>query len=240
MNPRMLLATSAMAALAADGATVAPATVAPAPSPIGEFEFPNLPGTHSLDLATLPATVRMDFLKGAVRAYIQNRLNGLYNRHQKDPAVIAWYAYDEATKADALQTAVAKPTVDRPAEPDYQATYDAAVADLVAGNVRKQGSGEPKARTAKDPLVAMVTTIVVRELFNSKRKDDPTYGFLKAKAEVGADGVAYLNKLIDAKVEAGVPRADLEKMLAERYINPAKAALGQTVNKKLEALPSIL
>lgn len=206
---------------------------------IAEFEFPNLPGKHAFDCAEVPGEVRLDFLKGAVRAYIANRLNGVHTRHQKDEKVAAWFAYDEATKADALQTAVPKPAFDRPAEPDYQEAFTRAVADLKAGNVRRQ-SAEPKARKTKDPLISVVTEVVVREVFESRRAADPKYTFLAAKSEVGGDGVAYLNKLIEAKVEGGADRSQLEKMRDVKYINPAKAMLGISTTKAVSELPSIL
>lgn len=233
-----MLAGSALVALMADGADGGAAAPTVAAS-VAEFEFPNLDGKHSVDMADLPPETRMDFLKGAVRSYIANRLNGVHTRHQKDEAVAAWNAYDEATKADALQSAVAKPEGERPAEPDYQEAYDRAIADLKAGNVRKVG-GEPKARAIKDPLVKIVTEVVAREVFDARRAADPKYTYLKAKAEVGADGIKYLNDLIDAKVEGGADRVALEKMRDQKYVNPAKAMLGISTSKAVGELPSIL
>ncbi len=219
----------------------APNTPAPT-SNVVEFEFAQFAdGTkHSFDLSTVPAAVRFDFLTQAVRTYCANRLNSANTRHEKDEAVIAWNAYDEAVKADALQSAVPMPTVERAAAPDFADVLKRAFEDLAAGNVRKQGTGEKKARATKDPLVVLVTEAVAREVWNTKKVEDPKYSYLKAKAEVGADGVAYLNKLIDAKVEAGANRADLEKMLAARYINPAKLMLNQSNSKAMSDLPSIL
>lgn len=237
---------SAMACLAADGAVAGTDTAVPAPT-VAEFEFPQFPeGTKfSFDCATIPPEVRLDFLKGAVRSYVANRLNGVHTRHQKDPAVAAWFSYDEATKADPLQTAVPKPDGDRPADPDFNDALTRAFADLQAGNIRKQGA-EPKARKTRDPLTSVVTEVVAREVFDSRRAQDPKYTYLKAKAEVGTDGVAYLNKLIDAKVgalpeaEQAAMRAQLEKMRDVKYINPAKAMLGISATKAVSELPSIL
>lgn len=206
---------------------------------VAEFEFPNIEGKLSFDCAEIPADTRLTFLKGAVRSYIANRLNGVHTRHHKDENVIAWHAYEEASKADPLQTVVAKPEGERPGEPDYMDAYNRAIADLKAGNVRRQ-SDEPKARKTKDPLISVVTEVVVREVFESRRAADPKYTFLKAKQEVGADGIAYLNNLINIKVEGGADRTALEKMRDTKYINPAKAMLGQTTNKTLNELPSIL
>lgn len=219
-----------------DGSTT---TTAEIPASVAEFEFPNLNGKVQFDCATIPADTRLDFLKGAVRQYIANRLNAANSRHIKDEAVIAWNAYDEATKADALQSIVPKPTVERPAEPNYREVYDRAVADLAAGAIRKQGDG-PKPRKIKDPLVALVTDVVVRAVYDSRRAADPKYGFFDARKEVGTDGIAYLNAAIDAKVAAGADRAALEKSRDEKYITPAKRMLGLVSDKKTTELPSIL
>lgn len=213
-------------------------TPAPASS-VAEFEFPNLEGKRSYDCASIPADARLNFLKGAVRNYIANRLNGVHTRHERDAAVIAWKAFAEASKADPLQTAVPKPEGAEPAAPDYEDAYTRAIADLTAGSVRKVGA-EPKARKVKDPLIATVTDVVVRATFTSRKAADPKYTFLSAKKEVGPDGIAFLNALIEAKVEAGGNRGDLEKMRDTKYINPAKAMLGLTSNKTTDALPSIL
>jgi hypothetical protein len=202
-------------------------------------EYPNLEGVQTFDCAEIPAELRLSFLKDHVRSYIANRLNSVNTRHQKDPKVAAWKAYDEATKADPLQTVVAQPGFERPAAPDYADAYARAVADLKAGNVRKQ-SDEPKQRVKKDPLVAVVTDAVIREVYESERTKDPKFTFLNARTKVGTDGIAYLNKLIDEKVAAGADRAALEKMLEERYVGPAKKMLGLTADKKTAGLPSIL
>lgn len=238
-----MTALGALALMAADGATGAEA---PAASPgLTEFEFPNLEGKHSFDVATIPADVRLSFLKTGVRAYIANRLNGVNSRYQKDEKVVAWTAYEEATKADPLQSTVAKPDFEKPPAPDFKDAYDRAIADLVAGNVRQSG-GEPKQRAVKDPLIATVTDAVVREVFAARRAKEPKFSFLEAKKVVGADGIAYLNAQIDLRVadvaEAEQPalRTALEKMRDTKYINPAKVMLGMTADKKLTELPSIL
>lgn len=238
----MLLA-SAFAACHApdDGGSPAPAAATPAaPSPIAEFEFPSLPDQKlQFDCSLVPAETRLDFLKGAIRSYIANRLNGVHTRHEKDEKVMAFNAYETAIKADPLQTAVPKPEGERPSAPDYKEAYDRAVKDLQEGKVRRQGD-EPKAKKSKDPVVATVTDVVTREVFNSRKVADPKYTYIMAKAEVGTDGVAYLERMIAAKVEGGADKAQLEKMRDEKYINPAKAMHGIGANKKLNDLPSIL
>lgn len=204
------------------------------------FELPNLPGSHTFDCATIPGEARLDLLKGAVRSYIANRVNAAFQRHQKDEDVKSWAAYDEAVKADPLQSAVPMPTTERPAAPDLSGALARAIEDLTKGEIRRQGKGEPKARARKDPLVALVTKAVVKDVYESKKASDPKYSYLAAQKEVGPDGVAYLNSLIEAKVAAGVSRTDLEKMREEKYMKPAKLMLGITENKAIKELPSIL
>lgn len=210
-----------------------------APDTVAKFTLPTLEGERSFDCAQIPANVRLDFLKKATRDYINNRVNAVVQRHQKLEAVIAWDRYDAAVKADALQTAVPKPEGERPAAPDLEDAFKRACEALVTGDVRKQGA-EPKARQRKDPLIALVTDTVIREVYESKRAADPKYSFLAAKKEVGTDGIEYLNKMIEAKVAEGVDRAALENMRDTRYINPAKLMLGINDNKAIKALPSIL
>jgi hypothetical protein len=218
--------------------------LAPAPAPVAnpnllEFELPGITGKRSFDLSTIPADNRLDFLRSAVRTYIANRVNAVTQRHAKDPTVVSWYAYDEASKADPLQSAVAKPDAPRPASPDLEDALNRALADLVKGEIKRK-AGEPKERARKDPLVATVTKAVITDVYNARKATDPKYSYLTAQKDVGVDGIAYLKAMIDAKVAAGQDRGPLEKMLDEKYINPAKIMLGLTVNKKIEGLPSIL
>lgn len=221
-----------------DAATNTGAPAAPA-STVIELDIPGL-SKRSFDAATIPGDARLALLFSGVHRYIANRVNAAVQRHNKDEAVIAWTAYDNAQKADPMQSAVPQPTVERPAAPDLEDAYKRAVEALTSGEIRRRGDGSPRARKTVDPLVKLVTQSVVREVYEARKAADATYTYLKAQQEVGADGVAYLNKLIDAKVEAGAVRADLEKMRDVRYINPAKIMLGQTDTKAIKELPSIL
>lgn len=219
---------------------------APEVSTVLSIELPGLPGARSFDCTTIPAHTRLDMLKSAVAGYIRNRVNQTSVRHGKDEKVAAWTAYDEAQKADPMQTAVAKPEGERPAAPDLEASYSAAIAALTSGDIRKLGTGAPKSRSTVDPLVKAVTDIVVKEVFAARKAADATYTFLKAKAEVGSDGIKYLSDMIEAKVAAAPEadqvtlRAQLEKMREAKYVGPAKIMLGMTVSKALSELPSIL
>jgi hypothetical protein len=228
-------------------ATQAPAAAEAVDSPVLEFEISNVEGKHTLDCTTIPAPSRLHLLKSAARSYIANRVNAAFQRHQKDEKVKAWAAYDAAVKNDSLQTLVPVPTFERPTAPDLLKTMNEAVADLVAGNIR-QSTGEPKKREAKDPLIAHVTKAVVREVFEARKAADPKYKYLTAQTEVGSDGIAYLNRMIDTKAAAAEAaaagtgaglRSQLEKMRDERYVTPAKIMLGM-VDTKTKGLPSIL
>lgn len=240
-----MTAVGAMIALAADDAAATGAgapnpTPAPVLDPIAKFTFPNVEGERSLDVRTLPDALRLDLLKGAVRNYIANRVNGVAMRHAKDEGVIAWARYDEAQKADSLQSAVPQPATARPAEPDFEKAYTDAIEALKTGAVRKVGDGEGRKRVNVDPLVKAVTGVVVDAVFKNGKALDNKYTYIDARKAVGGDGIAYLNKMIDAKVEGGGDRAALEKMRDENYITPAKIMLGLTPAKKGGELASIL
>jgi hypothetical protein len=199
------------------------------------------------DCATIPANIRLDFLKSQTRAYVANRINSLQQRHAKDEKVMAWAQYEAAQQADAFQTAVSKPDFDKPAEPDYNEALERAFADLRDGKTRRHGEGTGrKPRERKDPLIKLVTDAVVKDVYEKKSAGDSKYTYVMARAEVGVDGVAYLNTLIAEKV-AAAPHDDqpavlaaLEKMRETKYINPAKLMLGITENKAIRDLPSIL
>jgi hypothetical protein len=233
-----ILMTDTTGGLGTLGAPANPATPAPAPTlnPVFTFELPHLTGERSLDVTSIPQAARMDLLQGAARTYLANRVNIAHQRYIKDDKVAAWTAYDEAVKTDPFTT---KPEGERPAAPDLEAVYAKALSDLQSGNIKRQGDGG-KTRERKDPLLALITKTVVKDVYETTKGANPKYTYLNAQKDVGPDGLAYLNKLIDAKVAQGVDRAALEKMREEKYVNPSKLLLGMTENKKLKDLPSIL
>jgi hypothetical protein len=201
-------------------------------------EYPGLEGEKSFDCANIPAPVRLHFLKLGVRNYIANRLNQHNVRHNKNPLVAAWAAYEAATAADPLQSAVPKPEAPAPVL-NLTGLYAEAEADLIAGNFRAKGTGEGRKRELKDPLISTVTNIVVQEVYAMRKKADPKFTFFDARKEVGTDGIEYLKAAIDLKVEQGVDRTQLEKMMETKYITPAKLALGLVENKAIQNLPSL-
>lgn len=228
--------------------TLAVAAAAPVAASVLPFAHPLLGKDVSVDFdcADIPADVRLEFLKTKVRDYISNRLNSLDQRHKKDEKVAAWDNYEAAQAADPLQSVVAKPDFERPAAPDFKEALDRAFADLREGKTRKHAGEGRKPRERKDPLIKAITNIVVDEVYAKKNAADPKFTFVMAKAEVGADGLAYLNGRIDTAVadasEAEQPalRAALEKMRETKYVTPAKLMLGLTESKAIKELPSIL
>lgn len=214
---------------------------APAPTTVLTYTLPGLTGERSFDCGSIPAEQRLEFLKNAVRNYIANRVNAVQMAYNKDERVLAWDAYEKATASDPLQTAVPKPEYEKPTAPDLEAAHTRAVEDLAAGKVKQRGkTGERKTRERKDPLIKHVTKVVTDEVYEARKSADSKFTYIAARQLVGDDGIAYLNKMIDAKVEAGADRAQLEQVRDSKYIKPARIMLGLDTDKKMAALPSIL
>lgn len=218
-------------------------TPAPAPAADGNaftFRIPNTETDIGIDIAQIPADVRMDFLKKGLRDYITNAVN--QENVRKNKANAPFDAYDEAVKADALQTAVAKPDGER-AKPDLIGTAAAARERLYKGEVRKQGEGgEGRKRETVDPLTKLVTEAVVRELHQKDKDAGGKRKYTEFTAEVAkaGGGVKYLEAKIAEKVAAGTDEALLRKFMDERYIKPAQMMLGTKTNKATAAENSIL
>jgi len=216
---------------------------APTPAPTSEntfsFRIPNTETDIGIDIAAIPADVRMDFLKKGLRDYITNAVNQANVRTGKANA--AFDAYDEAAKADPLQTAVAKPEGER-ATADLIGTAAAARKRLYDGEVRKQGEGTGAKRETVDPLVKLVTEAVVRELHQKDKDAGGKRKYTEFTAEVAkaGGGVKYLEAKIAEKVAAGTDEAVLRKFMDERYIRPAQMMLGTKTNKATAAENSIL
>lgn len=211
------------------GAPAADAPAAPAADDPNTlvFRIPNTETDIAVALGNIPPETRLDFLKKGIRDYIVNSTNQANMRAKKANA--PHDAYDEAIKADALQTAVPKPAAERTVA-DLLGTAAAARERLYKGEVRKQdGDGTPRTKT--DPLTKMVTDAVVRELFEKKKGTVQGYKWTDAVKEVGGNGVAYLNRMIEERVAAGGDKGALEKFRDERYIRPAEMMLGQRDNK---------
>lgn len=190
------------------------------------FDIPNTDTKMQIDIAQVPAELRMDFLKKGLENYVRNSVNQANVRHKK--AMEPWAAYAKANEADPNQTAVPKPEGDEP-EVDLIKTATDARERLYNNDVRKQGTGTAKRKT--DPLTKMVTDAVLRELFDKKRETNSSYKWTDAVKEVGGNGIEYLDKLIADKVAAGADEAELNKYKETKYIQPAKLMLGQRDTK---------
>lgn len=208
---------------------------APATPPAAAVDDPNtftfvIPGTETsiaINIAQIPAEIRLDFLKAKIKDYVNNNVNQAAQKYKK--ALEPFDAYDKAQSVDPLQTAVAKPTAERPSPPDLITPAAAARDRLYNGEVRKQGEGGAPKPT-RDPLEKAVTDAVVRELFDKRKEAGSKPKWIEVTKEVG-NGIDYLNAQIAAKVAAGADAAVMAKLLDERYIKPAKMLLGMTDTK---------
>lgn len=213
--------------------------VVTAPDTNLKFTLNGIPGEQTFDCATIPGEARLELLKKATLGYITNRVNQVGQRHAKDELVVAWNAYEAAIAADIMQTLVAKPDKEKPV-PDYAGAFARAIEALTKGDIRgRAADGEGKKSKALDPLAQAVTNVVVREVYDARKAAGEKITFLAVKAAIG-NGIEYLDKMIEAKVAAGVDRAGLEKYKEDRYIAPAKVMLGMNTSKKLGELPNIL
>lgn len=227
---------------ATDALGTAPATdtpVAPDNANVYVFKIPNTETDIQIDIAAVPAELRMDFLRKGLRDYITNSVNQANVRAAK--ANEAFDAYDKAIAVDPLQTAVKKPDGTRTV-PDLIGTAVAARKRLYDGEVRKNGEGEGKKRETVDPLVKMVTEAVVRELHQKDKDAGGKRKYTEFTSEVAkaGGGVKYLEAKIADKVASGVDEAVLRKFMDERYIKPAQMMLGAKTNKATAAENSIL
>lgn len=230
------------AALGADGATN-PAPVAaeqPAANPnVFQFKVQGTETDIALDISLIPAEVRMDGLKKYLRDYVTNAVNQENVRATKANA--PFDAYDEAVKADPLQTAVAKPEGERKV-PDLLGTAAAARERLYKGEVKKVGEGTGKTREKVDPLTKAVTDVVVRELFEKDKAAGGKRKYVEFTSEVSkaGGGIKYLEGVIAEKVEQGADKASLDKFMQDRYIKPAELLLGLKTTKATDPSNSIL
>jgi hypothetical protein len=219
-------AATGLGAPAGDTSAAAIAAATPLDPNTLAFVIPNTETTINVVLTDIPAEIRLDMLKKAVRDYITNSVNQANVRATKENA--DWDAYEAAFKADALQTAVPKPTEARKV-PDLIGTAAAARERLYKGEVRKNGEGTGKSRETADPLTSMVTKAVVSELMQKTGPDGKKlYKMTDATSEVSkaGGGIKYLEGRIATMVAAGGDEVALRKFLDERYIKPAQMMIG--------------
>ncbi len=217
----------------------------PAPAPATDpnsfvFRIPNTETDMQINIGSIPPAIRMDFLKKGLRDYINNAVNQAAVRTNKANA--PFDAYDEAVKADALQTAVAKPAGER-AIANLLDTATAARKRLYDGDVRKNGEGTGEKRQPVDPLTKLVTEAVVRELHEKDKAAGGKRKYTEFTAEVAkaGGGVKYLEaKIVEKSAGNADTEATLRKFMDERYIKPAQMMLGTKTNKATAPENSIL
>lgn len=202
------------------------------------FVVPNTEVAIGIALTGIPQDNRMDFLRSAVKAYVANRITTAHAKWLK--SCEPWTRYEEAMKADPMQSAIAKPEGDKPAAPDYLKLAADARTALYEGNIQKKGEGTGKARVTRDPLVQQVTQAVTRTLFEAKKNVVPGYKWMDAVKEVGNDGVVYLKAQIARKVAEGADQATLEKNMEDRFLKPARVILGIDTPKSLKDADNLL
>lgn len=235
------LGTDANSAPVTLGANEAPATPAAGTDNANVFQFqiPNTETKMQIDISQVPAELRMDFLQKGLRDYIVNSVNQANVRANKANA--PFDAYDEAVKADPLQTAVAKPNGERTAA-DLISVAAAARDRLYKGEVRKNGEGGTTRRETVDPLTKFVTEAVVRELHAKDKEAGGKRKYTEFTSEVSkaGGGIKYLEAKIAEKVAGGADEATLRKFMDERYIKPAQIMLGTKTGKATAPENSIL
>jgi hypothetical protein len=216
---------------------------APKSDTLLEFEVEGYEPKVSIDLADVEAKARMRLLRTATRAYITNRVSTAVAKTKKDNG--PFDTYEAAMKNDPLQTLVEKPEGER-AVTDYAGVIDSALKALKSGELGNRGTGEPKPKVLRDPLVTQITRSVVAEVYEKGRAADPKYKYPTAQKEVGQDGLAYLKTKIEAQVaaapaaEQAAKRTALENYLETRYVKPARIMLGLDTPGKLKDAEGIL
>lgn len=103
-------------------------------------------------------------------------------------------------------------------KPDYAKVAGDAKQRLIDGTLQA-AAGEGKGRKTKDPVDAIVTQAVMRDVFAKMQAKNPKAKWTDAVKKVGGSGLEYLRKL------AG-DDADKVKNLNTRYVKPAQTMLG--------------
>lgn len=177
----------------------------------------------NIDFAQVPADTRLQLLHMKARELVNGRPHQALMKFNKARA-----EYDEKCKADPTFTGEA------PAAPDLAAIAQAAIADLYAGKVAQRNRGGAKAKTTKDPVDAVVTQAVIRELFAKRKAENPATKYGTVVKEVGESGIAYLQNRATTLAAGDDKRLkELTSQIDKKYVAPARAMVG--VNAKGEA-----
>lgn len=206
----------------------AEAATAPADENTLAFNLADGPETNpiaiSVDLTKIPPAARRELLEAKVRDLINGRPHTALMRFQKE-------AKEYKAKCDADPTFSGT----EPVAPNLSEIANQVVTDLYEGKVRQRNkSGSAKQRAAKDPVDAVVTQAVIRELFAKRKAKTPGTKYQDVVKEVGESGTTYL--MARAKTIAGdnaARQAELEKSIENKYLAPARKMV--SVNKAGEA-----
>lgn len=209
------------------GVAQAPAPVADAPAPLS-FNLADgpkeTPITVTVDRARIPAAARLELLDMQVRSLINGRPHQAAMKYAK-------------AKAEYEAKCAADPTFEgeAPVAPNLAEIATAALNDLYEGKIRQRNrGGAAKEREAKDPVDAVVTQAVIRELFAKRKTEKPGTKYQEVVKEVGASGIEYLNNRAKELAGSDTKRlADLQKTIDSKYVAPARKMV--SLNAKGEA-----
>lgn len=212
----------------AAGTAEAPAPAAETTDSTLTFNLADSPDTApvgaSIDLTRIPTAARRELLETKVTELVNGRAHA---------AVMRFNAATKEYKAKCD----ADPTFngEAPKAPNIGELAQAAIADLYEGKVRQRSKGgQAKTRVAKDPVDAVVTQAVIRELFAKRKTEKPGTKYQEVVKEVGESGIAYLNARAVTLAAGDKKRLDeLTKSIENKYLKPARQMV--SVNAKGEA-----
>jgi hypothetical protein len=171
----------------------------------------------SIDRARIPANIRLELLDRAIKQLVNGR------PHQ---AAMKFAADTKEYKAKCD----ADPTFDgaAPTAPNLAELANNVISELYEGKLRQRGKGGAKQTEAKDPVDAVVTQAVIRELFQKRKAEKPGTKYQEVVKEVGTSGIAYLNARATSLANGDEKRlAELTKTIDSKYIKPARAMVSQ-------------
>lgn len=190
------------------------------------FQLQDSPETNPInievDLTKIPAEARRGLLERAVKQMINNRPHvALMNFNAK--------VKEYKAKCDADPTF----SGDEPTAPNLAEIATGAINDLYAGKLQQRNrGGAVKQRAAQDPVDAVVTQAVIRELFAKRKAETPGTKYqdvVKLVSEAGG-GIGYLTARATALAAGNEKRLDeLTKSIETKYIAPARKMV--SVNK---------
>lgn len=171
----------------------------------------------NVDISRIPANIRRELLDQRIKQLVNGR------PHQ---AAMKFAAETTEYKAKCD----ADPTFDgaAPAMPNLAEIAQGAINDMYEGKLRQRGKGGSKQAEAKDPVDAVVTQAVIRELFQKRKAEKPGTKYQEVVKEVGTSGIAYLTARATSLANGDEKRlAELTKTIENKYVKPARAMVSQ-------------